>query len=60
MKSRPKAVLLRLPKTLHRVAKKQAESEGVSLNTFLVTLISQGTVKVAADHLRAKKEASND
>jgi antitoxin HicB len=36
---------LRLPKTLHAKLSQQAQREGVSLNTYLVQLLSEGHVK---------------
>lgn len=39
-------LVLRLPKTLHKEIAIQAEEEGVSLNTLIITLISQNYGKL--------------
>ena len=36
-------VLLRLPRDLHEQVKREAETQGVSTNTWLVSLIAGGT-----------------
>ncbi len=37
-------VLLRMPRSLHRVLAGQAEQEGVSLNQYIISLLSMGSV----------------
>lgn len=39
---------LRLPKSLHAILADEAERDGVSLNTLIVTLLSQGAGEAAA------------
>ncbi|MDL2226335.1 type II toxin-antitoxin system HicB family antitoxin [Deltaproteobacteria bacterium OttesenSCG-928-M10] len=39
---KPKSLVTRLPLSLHRDLKIQARAEGSSLNTLIVTLLSQG------------------
>lgn len=39
---KPKNIVTRLPLSLHRELKSQAKIEGASLNTLIVTLLSQG------------------
>lgn len=41
-------LVLRLPKTLHKEIAIQAEEEGVSLNTLIITLISQNYGKLVS------------
>lgn len=41
-------LVLRLPKTLHKEISIQAEEEGVSLNSLIITLISQNYGKLAS------------
>ena len=41
-------ITMRLPKTLHRKASEEAEKEGMSLNTYLVYLISENHSAVMA------------
>ena len=38
-------LVLRLPKTLHKQLSEQAEDEGVSLNTLIITLLAQNYVR---------------
>src|SRR6266496_6493443 len=40
-------LLVRMPKTLHGQLVQQAETEGVSLNTLVVTLLSEGIGMIA-------------
>lgn len=39
---KPKSLITRLPVSLHQELKIQARAEGASLNTLIVTLLSQG------------------
>ena len=47
MPQQRQAVHLRLPASLHRLAVRTAEAEHISLNTFLVAVISRGTAEFA-------------
>lgn len=48
---KPKSLVTRLPLSLHQDLKVQARAEGASLNTLIVTLLSQGvaTLKCRRD-----------
>ncbi len=49
---KPKSLVARLPMSLHLELKTQAKREGASLNTLIVTLLSQGvtSLKCRGDH----------
>jgi len=50
-------LVLRLPKTLHEAAAEGAQEEGVSLNNYLVHLISEGVQRTGLKNLYAHFEA---
>jgi antitoxin HicB len=43
---KPKSVVARLPLSLHQELKTQAKIEGASLNTLIVTILSQGVTSL--------------
>ncbi|MBK6735767.1 MAG: toxin-antitoxin system HicB family antitoxin [bacterium] len=52
---------VRLPRTLHARLAVQAEREGVSLNTLVCTLLSEGSARWhAADHLTGPSAAPDE
>jgi predicted RNase H-like HicB family nuclease len=52
-------LLLRMPKSLHRKLAAQSRREGTSLNMYVVSLLSERSAGIAADHLAVAERSSD-